>query len=139
MDFVSAIVLQDTAVAGTLISGTVQIEPGVWNMISIPSAYGEWNATTHQLDTTVAFAKVKNYVIDQLMDKYPTCTIVRCSRYWGDDNSYRDYIPGVTPESSAGNFELMPLDTGSGLREMVGFWLFINHTTVLNLEWTSWL
>lgn len=140
MDIVSAIIFESPPGAGE-VSGSIQIEPGVWNMIAIPSRFGRWNATSHALENDASVAKVKGYVVDQLADKYPGATVVRCSRYWGDDNAYLDFIPSVHGEGDPQNFELMPVDVGPDpdAPEIAGFWIFVNNATPMTLEWTAWL
>jgi hypothetical protein len=124
----------------TASEGIITIEPLRWQTISIPSIYGGWNTTTNLLERGApTLAKVKEYIIDQLEDKYGAGVILRISRFWGDDNAWVDFIPGVTLAGSPNNFELMPLDADTGQREPQGFLLYSNHPTNMALEWKTWL
>lgn len=91
------------------------------------------------LEKGIAIAKVKEYIIDQLEDKYGAGCVLRISRFWGDDNAWVDFIPGVTLAGSPNNFELMPLDPSTGQREPQGFLLYSNYPSNMILEWEAWL
>ena len=89
-------------------SGNIKIEDNVWQLISIP----------------VEGVKVKEYFVDRLAEKYsadPRDMISICTAYFGDEDRFRSYIPGVTNPSTSNNFPLVYTDAGH--REITGFWV----------------
>jgi len=86
--------------AGGVGSGTILIEPNRWQMIAIP----------------VPGVKVKDYFCDKLAeiaDKDITELVDVCKAFPSSDDSYGKYLiykPGVTKETTAGNFELIVTD-----------------------------
>lgn len=97
-------------------SGTIKIQNNVWQLISIP----------------VSGEKVKEYFVDRLASKYsvaPEDMIEICTAYFGDENRFRSYIPGVTNPSTSNNFPLVYDDSNSS--EISGFWVKIKDLTGL--------
>jgi hypothetical protein len=91
-------------------SGAIKIENNVWQLISIP----------------VPGQKVKEYFVDRLADSYsanPEDMIEICTAYFGDENKFRSYIPGVTNPATINNFPLVYNDEGNN--EITGFWVKI--------------
>jgi hypothetical protein len=95
-------------------AGSIKIESGVWQLISIP----------------VPDVKVKEYFVDRLAEKYSisdTDIVEICSAYFGDENKFRSYIPGVTNSETTNNFPLVYADSGNN--EITGFWAKIKDLT----------
>ena len=89
-------------------NGVIKLENNNWQLISIPKQG----------------AKVKEYFADRLATKYSLAAdemIEICGAYFGDENKFRSYIPGVTNASSANNFPLVYNDDGK--LEITGFWV----------------
>jgi len=102
-------------------NGTIQIEPD-WQLCAIPVDYGYWNTTAHRhVHDNTTTAKFKNYVLDQIDDRYGTGLIEVANTYTGDAQQFFSYIPGSTPESSPNNFQLIYDDNGN--QEVSGFWI----------------
>jgi len=83
-------------------------------------------------------ATIKNYVVDQLEDKYGAGVVEVCNAYFGDDNSFRTYIPGVTPENDPANFPLAYYDSELGGYEFAAFWLKSAHPSAMILDWETY-
>lgn len=109
--------------------GSIKIQNDVWQLISIP----------------VKGVTVKEYFVDRLASKYsilPEDIVDICTAYFGDENRFRSYIPGITNPSTTNNF---PLVYGDGLNlEITGFWVKTKDVTGLvpdinNIifEWSS--
>jgi len=89
-------------------SGVVKLQNNVWQMISIP----------------VDGERVKEYFVDRLAEKYnssPEDMVEICTAYFGDENKFRSYIPGVTNPDSSNNFPLVYSDGDT--KEITGFWV----------------
>lgn len=89
-------------------TGTIKIENNVWQLISIP----------------VENVNVKEYFVDRLASKYSANAedmIEICTAYFGDENKFRSYIPGITNPTTANNFPLVYSDSGN--IEITGFWV----------------
>jgi hypothetical protein len=98
------------------LSGTINLQNNRWQLIAIP----------------VQDVKVKEYFVDRLADKYglqPEEMIEICNAFFGSDNLFRSYIPGVTNPDSANNFPLVYNDNGS--LEVTGFWVKMKDLTGL--------
>lgn len=138
-----AIATGAAATTPTLMTGQITIKPGVWQMISIPARYGEYNTTTHALENLGNVAKVSSYVVDQLWDlagqPATKAEVVEvCKAYVGDLNRNLIFVPEVTPADDEGNFPLMR--TPSGDPEVVtAFWVLSAWNAPLTLDWTGWL
>lgn len=89
------------------ISASTTIEPG-WNYLGIRTS-----------------GKIKD-VVDYLEATYGPAVIERVRTLVGGDTIGRNYIPGVTPASSADNFDLIN-DEGGGVREETGFKILSLH------------
>jgi hypothetical protein len=97
-------------------SGIIKIENNVWQLVSIP----------------VPGVNVKEYFVDRLSEKYglaDTDMIEICSAYFGDENKFRSYVPGVTNPETTNNFPLVYNDSGSN--EITGFWVKVKDLTGL--------
>ncbi len=89
-------------------NGTITIQNNVWQLIAIPRTN----------------ANVKEYFVDRLASKYsvaPEDIIEICTAYFGDENKFRSYIPGVTNPLTTNNFPLVYSDGISD--EVTGFWV----------------
>jgi len=110
-------------------SGTILIQNNVWQLIAIPKEN----------------VNVKEYFVDRLSLKYsvPAKDMVEiCTAYFGNENKFRSYIPGVTNPATANNFPLVFADGTS--REISGFWVKIKDLTGLvpdvngvKFDWSS--
>lgn len=131
-------------------SGTIDIEPGVWQLVSVPSVYGYWQAGAPGalvFDGGVR-ARFKNYVLDQLAEKYADSQqfidpsvpypVRVAGAYPGDLDAFLTYNPGVTPDAAPQNFELCYEEEDNSF-EPAGFWLKSNYALPMTLEWTAWL
>jgi hypothetical protein len=122
--------------AGTDLFGEIQIESGKWQLIAIPVRFGYWDDSVSpgQLvhdGTTVA--KINEYVIKQLEDKYGTGVVSSANTYHGDVDAFYNFIPGTTNPASPHNFQLTYMD--SSRPEVSGFWIKSEHTSDMILEW----
>lgn len=117
--------------------GEIEIEPDRWQLISIPIRYGYWDTGSSQLiHDGVTVARVKNYVMDQIEDIYGGNAedyIEVVNAYFGDNDFFYNYIPGVTNPLSPHNFELTFVD-GARL-EVTGFWVKSVHSSSLIIKW----
>jgi hypothetical protein len=89
-------------------SGTIKIQNNAWQLIAIPKED----------------SKVKEYFVDALSSKYnceATDIIDICSCYFGDEDRFRSYIPGVTKPETSNNFPLIYTDDTNN--EITGFWV----------------
>ena len=90
------------------IYGSIKIQNNVWQLVSIPREG----------------SKVKEYFVDALALKYSAQAsdmIEICTAYFGDENKFRSYVPGVTNPLTANNFPLIYTDGAS--KEITGFWI----------------
>lgn len=113
--------------------GSIELEPG-WQLISIPIQFGYWDATNNLLvhdGTTVA--KFSNYVLAQIEDLYGTGKVEIANTYTGDAQAFYSFVPGVTPDSSPNNFQLVYADGDN--EEISGFWLKSLHSTTMTIDW----
>jgi len=115
----------------------VQIEQNRWQMITIPIRYGYWSKTAHEfVHDDVTIATVKNYIIDQIEDLYsvPANTMIEVlNTYVGDENLMRNYVCGITIDSSGHNFPLAYID-GTSI-EYAGIWVKSIHPTPFTIRW----
>lgn len=110
-------------------SGSIKIQNNVWQLIAIPREG----------------AKVKEYFVDRLAAKYsvtPDELLESCNAFFGSENKFRSYIPGVTNPTTSNNFPLVYLDEGT--REITGFWVKIkdlydkiNDIDDIYLDWET--
>jgi len=105
-------------------NGSINLNNGVWQQIAIPV-----NKT------------VKEYFIDgidTLIKTYDNTksvsdVIERVSAYYGMNNSFLTYIPGVTPDTSDSNFML--LHTDNNITEITAFWVkVLDYKAITNNE-----
>lgn len=122
--------------AGGLYSGAIQLEPNVWQLVAINSKFGRW--VTDQLVNDASVAKIKEYVVDQLIYKYGANCVTVCTAYPGDENRFFAYVPGSTPAASEHNFPLMYLDAQLGAYEPNPFWLKSNYGSPMTLDFVEW-
>ncbi len=97
-------------------AGTIKIESNVWQLVSIP----------------VPGVRVKEYFVDRLASKYglvDTDMVEICNAYFGDENKFRSYVPGVTNPLTDNNFPLVYTDSGNN--EISGFWVKIKDLSGL--------
>ena len=113
--------------------GSIELEPG-WQLVSIPIKFGYWNDSTHTFvhdGTTVA--KFSNYVLSQIEDLYGTGKVEVANTYTGDAQAFFSFVPGITPDSSPNNFQLVYTDGSND--EISGFWLKSLHSTTMTIDW----
>ena len=122
--------------AGTNLFGEIEIEAGRWQLISIPVRYGYWNDAVSPgqlVHDGSTIARVENYVVKQLEDKYGSGVVSSLNTYYGDNNFFYNFIPGTTSPASPHNFELTFMD---GTRsEVSGFWIKSEYGSSMILEW----
>lgn len=97
-------------------SGEIKIQNNVWQLIAIPR-----NGSN-----------VKEYFVDRLATKYgldSSLMIESCNAFFGSENKFRTYIPGVTNSGSSNNFPLVSHDDGAD--EITGFWVKTKDLTGL--------
>jgi hypothetical protein len=121
----------------SLYNGEVQIEPEIWQMITIPVVYGYWDTTNHLLvHDGSTIATIKNYVFDQIADNLGSPAqnhISSAHTYIGDNNFFYNYIPNVTNPLSSHNF---PLAYADGDRiEYVAFWIKSINVSPIVIVW----
>jgi len=114
-------------------SGVVEVEANVWQLIAIPQTTGYWDNINHIIrkDSTVR-STIKNIVIDQIEDIYgvPASDLIKVANcYFGNNNAFLNYIPGLTKDTSVNNFPLVytdnNMDVNDGITkfEVTGFWI----------------
>lgn len=114
-------------------SGLIEVEADVWQLCAIPMTTGYWDKTLHKIikDKNVK-STIKNIVIDQIEDIYGTDAknlIKVINGYTGDENQFRNYVPGFTKDTSIHNFQLVytdaDMDVPDGITkfEISGFWI----------------
>ena len=114
-------------------SGTIELESN-WNLIAIPIKYGWWDSTLHKhIHDNSTISTFKNYVLDQISDIYGTGKVEVANAYLGDNQFFYSYVPGVTPDSSPHNFQLVYLDNTS--EEISGFWIKSLHSGTMSISW----
>lgn len=88
-------------------TGTIELERGKWQLISIPEA-----------------GKVKDIFLDRLATQEGVAAselFEVVSAYPGNIDYFLTYIPGFTDDTSVHNFDLVIDDNGS--KEITGFWV----------------
>ena len=114
-------------------SGTIELEEN-WNLVAVPIRTGWWDSITHtHVHDGVTVATFKNYILDQIEDLYGADKVEVANAYLGDNQFFYSFIPGVTPESSPNNFQLVYIDNDS--EEISGFWLKSLHTNTMTISW----
>lgn len=121
--------------------GTIELEPDQWQLLAIPIKYGYWDNTESKLvHDSVTRATIHNYVNAQLEDKYGVdgeTLYDTANAYIGDNNTFLNYVPNLTLESSVHNFPLVyEDDQGGTIYDEVTPWLIKSkHSTSLEIEW----
>jgi hypothetical protein len=85
-------------------------------------------------------SKFENVVITQIEDTYgvQASTVLEVANaYIGDENLFRNYIPGLTSPLSVHNFELVyiDIDGGNTREEVTAFWVKSIGATPIILKW----
>ncbi len=96
------------SVIATEMDGSILLQNNVWQLVAIPKTS----------------EKVKEYFVDRLALKYSVEAedmIEICTAYFGDENRFRSYIPGVTDPLTSNNFPLIYSDNANN--EVTGFWV----------------
>jgi hypothetical protein len=107
----------------SLCEGTIELEYG-WQLVAIPVMFGYWDSISHKhIHNSNIRSRFKNYVLDQITDLYGQDIIGVANTYTGDSQAFYSFIPGVTPESSPHNFNLIYSDGDH--YEVSGFWINI--------------
>jgi len=112
--------------------GTIEIQPD-WQLLAIGIEFGWWDATQHKHIHDDTPAKIKNYVMDQIEDLYGIGQVEVLNTYLGGSGQFKSFVPGVTPESSEHNFNLIYDDNGS--KEITGFWLKSLNSGIMTISW----
>ena len=84
---------------------------------------GWWSLQEHCWIDDQTISKVKNAVLDQIVDKYGQDKIKYISSYDESRGLWLDYLPGVTDPNSDGNFDLVGINK-LGYREEESFILY---------------
>lgn len=107
--------------------GKILIQPG-FNLIA-----WQGNANTSWLNrNTNEKATVYNCIYQQLLEKYGEGAWRGCRTYDEKNGKFLDYIPGLTPESAEGNFNLIENDSGN--YEIQGIEFFSLYPSEMELE-----
>ena len=124
-----------------LLSGEIQIEPDRWQLIAVPAPFGYWDNVSHSIvNDGITIAKVKNYIVAQLEDKYvgggetigDYVTII--NTYVGDINAFWTWTAAAPPpDTSPNNFPLVYID--GTRREVAGIWVRSVSSSEMILEW----
>ena len=96
------------------LSGTIRLQRGRWQLISIP----------------VEGKTVKEYLVDRLATQegqLASDLIEVVNTYRGTEDKFFSYVVGITSESSEGNFSLVYDDNGS--KEIAGVWVKMKNYT----------
>jgi len=114
-------------------SGLIEVEANVWQLVAIPMTTGSWDKTKHKIiKNPLIKSTIKNIIIDQIEDVYgvPAKDMIKViNGYTGDENQFRNYIPGFTKDASVHNFQLVytdaDMDVADGITkfEISGFWI----------------
>lgn len=131
------VIVPETGKDISIEKGIVEIEPDRWQLITIPVQFGYFDTTSGGLVhdwTTVA--RIKEYVCDQIEYKLGGSAsnyikIANC--YIGDEDMFRNFVPGVTNPSSSQNFPLAVMD-GANL-EYTAFWIRSIYPSSIQVEW----
>ena len=124
--------VQEEAEQTVQASGMIEVEADVWQLCAIPMTTGIWSKTSHKIIKSEKKSTIKNVIIDQIEDVYGvnSDTLIKViNGYTGDNNEFRNYIPGLTKDSSIHNFQLvftdddMDVDDGNTKFEISGFWI----------------
>jgi len=113
--------------------GVIEVEASTWQLCAIPMKTGYWDKNFHRIvDDGVTKSTIQNIVIDQIEDIYniPSNQLIKViNGYVGDENIFRNFIPGFTQDTSIHNFSLVFTDededvaaTGTKF-EIAGFWI----------------
>lgn len=129
----------DTTVSGIGGYGTIEIEPGGFQMIAIPVVYGWWDSTSHEhIHDGTTVATVNNYVVDQIEDVYgvQANTMVEVfNTLIGGQGNYWNFVPNLTNPASPHNFQLSYYDPGAKSQEVTGFFVKSVHPTTFKIVW----
>jgi len=114
-------------------NGEIEVEKDVWQLCAIPMTTGSWDKNLHKIIKNENIkSTIKNVIIDQIEDVYgvPAKDMIKViNGYTGDENLFRNYIPGFTKDSSVHNFQLVYTDNDNDLQdgitkfEISGFWI----------------
>lgn len=125
-------------------NGIIELESNTWQMCAIPMKYGYWDKTQHKIvNDNITRSTVKNVIIDQLEDVYNTNAnnlVEVINTYNGDIGYYYNYIPGLIPDNSEHNFNLIYIDddydSDSNIKEEVSAFLIkVISNNALKIEW----
>ncbi len=117
----------------------IQIDPDRWQLISIPVQYGYFDTVNGEFEhDEVTIATIKNYVMDQIsyiMNDVAEHFIQLANSYFGDEDAFRSYIPGVTNPNSMHNFPLAYEDNEQ--IEYTAFWIRSIHADPITIKWAK--
>ena len=124
-----------------IIFGEIQLEPNRWQLISLPVQFGYWDSSSHIIvNDGVTVAKVKNYIVAQIEDKYVGGGesigdyVEVINTYVGDINAFWTWnSASPPPDSSPNNFPLVYID--GTRKEIAGIWLKSVTSINMILEW----
>lgn len=130
-------------------SGIIEVESGKWQIIAFPLERMYWDTTTHRFKKSEDqnfVSTIHNCVIAQLEDVYqrPAKELIEVANAMVGDNeeTFWNYIPGFTKESSEHNFPLVYKDIDNDSnntiitkKEIVGFWVKSSADFTFNIKW----
>jgi len=126
-----------------IVSGEIELEPNVWQLIAVPVIHGYWDTNTSSLVTSTSIiARVKNYIVAQLEDKYVGGGetigdyVEIINTYFGDINAFYTWNAAAPPpDASPHNFPLVYVD--GTRKEVAGIWVKSVTASLMILEWAS--
>ena len=123
------------------LSGEIEIEPNRWQLIAIPIETGYWDSTTSTIiDDNTTVAKVKNYIVAQIEDKYVMGGetigdyVEIINTYFGDVNAFYTWnAASPPPDASPNNFPLTYVD--GSRKEYAAMWFKSVTADIMIIEW----
>jgi len=125
----------------TSLSGEIEIEPQRWQLIAVPIETGYWDSTSSSIiDDNTTIAKVKNYIVAQIEDKYVMGGetigdyVEIINTYFGDINAFYTWnAASPPPDSSPNNFPLTYID--GSRKEYAAMWYKSVTGDTIIIEW----
>jgi len=127
--------------------GTVEVEAGKWQILAFPLENRVWDSENHTfVNASENPSNFYNCIVKQLEDRYDTdiTNLIQVANAMvGDSNeTFWNYIPGFTKETSEHNFPLVYVDenddasTDTIKKEIVGFWIKSKADFTFTIEWS---
>ena len=120
-------------------SGSIEIEPNRWQMISIPVKFGYFDTIDEEIKVSGSVrSTIYNYVVTQLETLYSDSIenlVEVINTYVGDNDYFYNYVPGFTPVASEHNFPLTYIDGSRD--EITPFWIKSKVGFNMVINWSS--